>query len=66
MTTLATVRPMATRPCPPPTPYAVLVALAAARLDAPRILPESFAAPCDECGRARLSTTSALCPECEP
>ena len=57
-----------TTPCPPPPPLAVLREQAAARLAraaAAPILSPSFTAPCERCGRPRLTTTGALCPVCE-
>ena len=57
---------------PPPRPLAELRAAARARLEEATldreaegpVLPASFAAPCDRCGRPRLSAVESLCVDC--
>jgi len=65
--------PAVTALVPPPRPLAELRAAARARLEEAAldreaegpVLPASFTAPCARCRRPRLSTTEALCAECE-
>lgn len=56
-------QPAVTIQAPPPRPLDVLRREACERLDGP-VFPASFSAPCERCGKPRLSAVEVLCVDC--